>query len=143
MVDLERLKRLEAAATPGDWEAGPDHSDPRPRGDYLVQSRECVIIRQSRPWFWNDPPRRDEADFALIVALRNAARAIIAEIEELRRDKVMAEAKLNTVRYILANRTNCGMMCKPLQGTPDGCPRCDMFAAIDAAMPQPAPEVKP
>jgi hypothetical protein len=78
-LDLDELDRLEKAATQGPWESRVDASDPRgARADWFVTSLERVILRESRPWFWNDPPRRDEADLNLIAALRNAAPQLLA-----------------------------------------------------------------
>ena len=113
MVDLNELKRLEAAATPGPWRQDPTYPDTftwGPHGE-MVADHDANGEMRTRGVGGNLPIA---INAALVVALRNAAPAIIAEIEELRRDKAILALRLAMV-----------------------------FAAIDAAMPQPAPEVKP
>lgn len=72
LFDLDELERLEKAATPGEWL---HDEDPRPSGtDQIIDDRDLTICFMSLP----TGDQYDNA--ALIVALRNAAPEIIAEL---------------------------------------------------------------
>lgn len=91
---LKRLIRMAEAATPGPWE----HKDDLAQ-EHVISSTNpgqfaTTIIRQSKPWYWNDrssdPWRNDEADHEFIIAARTAlpalAKALLACVEALAGD---------------------------------------------------------
>lgn len=76
-VDLDELERLERSATKGEWKVGALLSS----GGRAVRSDECATSILTTCTELNS-----KADAALIVALRNAAPAMIQELRELRQD---------------------------------------------------------
>ena len=74
---IERLERLEAAATPGPWEVEPETED----GSFLAVIADAdaefggYTICQSM---------EDEPNAALIVAMRNALPSLLSELKEAR-----------------------------------------------------------
>lgn len=65
MIDLEHLEKLLAEATPRPWSAG------------VLDTGEPYIYPPS-------PPGKEVADCRMVVALRNAAPALIAELKAAR-----------------------------------------------------------
>ncbi len=89
-IDLEELERLLANATPGEWQHHMSHVyGPDP-------DRELVCQFRNGPWLVSD---RD-----LIVALRNTAEALIAEVEELRAALVNHNDVLRSAYQIAARK---------------------------------------
>ena len=150
-VDLDKLKRLEAAATPEPWEFGV-----RRDGSMWLS----LGNPKSGPHYQGDLVA-SETDAQLLMALRRATSAIIAEIEELRRDKVrlgwrpIAEIHEDYYPCVLMNIADPTDLV--VGGNIDAdwdvklwthfamVPRLSIEQAerLEASMPQPAPEVKP
>lgn len=98
MTDLDELERLLAKATEGPWrvidyDCGDtehyDHNGPCP-SIQAPDDQDCAIVHWDgfKQKYWsaaNGNQRQIEANAALIVALRNAAPAMIAELKALRR----------------------------------------------------------
>lgn len=76
MIDLDELERLEREATPGDWYWSKDDDY---RAHYLISSPRLETVLECD--HCNEP---DTADKNFIVALRNAAPALIAELRAAR-----------------------------------------------------------
>jgi hypothetical protein len=77
VIDLEELKKLLADATPGTWIFGDQWDDDRSHNIYT----------EEKSVFYGDDYRLEfdnEADPALVVALRNSADDLIAELEAAR-----------------------------------------------------------
>lgn len=99
MIDLEELERLEKAATSGPWETR--LGDEFGKTDMLIMAPENpepnaieVVVRNKNPFDYIDPEYK--ANFDLIVALRNAAPELIAELRQARQalcDLVQAIAR--------------------------------------------------
>ena len=106
MTDTERLKELEAKATPGPWEA-PEHL---PTWIYGEQDGKTIHVADIRGWGcmtgkgsgalgWSEE-RADEkqrANAALIVEVRNALPALLDRLEAL---EAVAEAARRYTRCL-------------------------------------------
>ena|SRR5690554_8161592 len=75
-IDLDKLERLEREATPGSWYWSKDDDY---RAHYLISSPRLETVLECD--HCNEP---DTADKNFIVALRNAAPALFAELRTLR-----------------------------------------------------------
>lgn len=85
-VDLDELEKLEAKATPGPWGADYDRTtDAEKHGEFDNGFTGKIEAPGHPDWSvvseWSEAP-----DCRLIVALRNAAAPMIAELKELRQD---------------------------------------------------------
>ena len=78
MLDLDRLAALEAAATPGEWETTRDWTPENLPCAVETRAGTTVAVTTT----WNAARGEAEANAALIAALRNDARALIAAARE-------------------------------------------------------------
>lgn len=124
---LETLRKLEAEATPGPWEA----VSVMPAGERYGEDGRVVASWSESPWrVIGGPPQaiQDEMlsrrafthapDTALIAALRNAAPALLTEIERLGgyvaqleaalRDNVCSEGAVAEGRCMNCGTRGCG-----------------------------------
>lgn len=88
-VDLELLKRLLAAATPGLLKAHPNHHCPGPLKGAFVDAPSGRVASFNSFGLGDGKPERQiecEANAKLYAALRNAAPALIEELESARED---------------------------------------------------------
>lgn len=92
MTDLDKLEELERAATKGEWKVGAMLSS----GGRAVWSDECATSILTTCTELNS-----QADAALIVALRNNAPAMVAELRTLREARNAFE---QTTRDLMAER---------------------------------------
>lgn len=83
---LAELQRLLALATPAPWRMA-DHID-RPRDIVALDDPEASLLALG---YDSEPLIDSEDDVRAIVALRNAAPALIAELVELRRERAARE----------------------------------------------------
>lgn len=112
-LDLDALKALDQAATPGPWTTpGPDTV-----GQWVIYDDEWTIA-EARAYSHNDPMSNrpgargpgyidPDANAAFIAAARTAVPALIAEVDQLRveRDWFLAEATDDArARYFAAKR---------------------------------------
>lgn len=101
-VDIARLRELLAKATPGPW--GVERTDKdnwigpmRRSGDGKVAEIVCDTDRNG---LYPEYLQRNDANADLIAALRNAAPALLDELERLRKDS----AELNAIAKAMGNR---------------------------------------
>lgn len=96
MLDLEKLKALEAAATPGPWIGQREYDGSRTICQVrATETLLCVNRRDSGGPTW----KKTEENCALIAKARNALPELIAEIEHLRAENARLTARLNGVQY--------------------------------------------
>ena len=81
IINLDALKALDQAATPGPWTAG---------GPYV--RRHEVVVAQRLPFVELTSDTEGEANATLIAAARNALPELVAEVERLRAE--LAETKV-------------------------------------------------
>ena len=85
-IDLKELRRLEAAATPGSWEAFPSEPlselDPVICAAMVCAGDDTDDQRLLVATVWREE-YEDDADVSLIVAMRNALPALLDELDEL------------------------------------------------------------
>jgi len=106
MIDLELLEKLEKAATPGEWKSGtaspysPKQKSPFDDygADIYVDEKTSIVVGGLQDEQGGAVGVIQNADAALIVALRNAAPEMIAELRELRTRIEKAEAALKDIR---------------------------------------------
>lgn len=117
MTDLDELERLLAEATPGEWKVAPYYTGTGPdevcRGMLAVDDDWPTGIISE-----NDPPLGESLsdDLDLIVALRNAAPALIAELKALR---INAKANNDLARMYKAQADELRGKCAALADTLD------------------------
>jgi hypothetical protein len=87
MLDIEELKRLEAAASPGEWVFYPCAHDPEFNTFSFLEHDDEEGDDYPVPCLSSEQISEEEcrANWDLLLFLRNAAPAIIAELQELRR----------------------------------------------------------
>lgn len=124
MTDLEGLKALLDAATPGPWYTAvsrPQYGDPEP---YLIETATRANLLDHR--------RENAADdFALIVALHSAAPALLSELASARR--VVEAAR----EYLAVRADEHFAYCRAAQSPPMGdcnCARGAKRAVLDRAL---------
>ena len=148
MVDLERLKRLEAAATPGEWFFDQWVDGPH-KGEWAITCFGDALLANVHAVEPDDGFQETGPDHEFIVALRNAAPAIIAELEELRKDKARIdglEAEMKREPLVLHDCSGSESWPSRMRGLGliPSKPRT-LRQSLDSMLqlPQPAPEVKP
>lgn len=96
MTDTTALRSLLAEATPAPWYANITPTGP----SAAVMRSECVMAGNDRVAARGDQKKQRQwiQDAALIVALRNAAPAMLDEIDSLRRERDVLLEEVNAMR---------------------------------------------
>ena len=107
MVDLDRLQALHEAATPGPWARRGDVSikaDPNGFSDVLIPGP----VRCGRYCLGGSSDIEVESsDLDLIVAMRNALPALLAEVRALRAERERTEAALREIASLGESIVKC------------------------------------
>lgn len=110
MVDIEKLRALLAAATPGPWKASIYYDDGQPSGVDVESESGSVCDVRGR--------QLATEDAAFIAASRDALPALLAEVERLRAENAQLRARKAEM---------CS--CVRRYETP-GCDECDGVGAV-------------
>ena len=96
-ADLDALAEAVAKMTPGPWRTAQPNRD----GDVHVLAPDGTqFYPESEPLFWNAGTGPDWSNAAGIVALRNAAPALLAEVRRLRAALTAARLDATTCRAV-------------------------------------------
>lgn len=116
-LDTAALRKLLEAATPGPWHLYAKHK-------LVICKEDDFSIGQMSAGYPQAPLKEQEANAALIVAMRNALPALLDRLKELERDAARW-------RFVVSARNRTDIELASIDPTQ---PDEDFIAAIDAAM---------